>query len=108
MSRATIWLVIVSGTLVTYAMRLSFTVIFPAEKLPSAVRHALRFAPPAVLAAIAIPEILLPGSNSLPDPTHPQTIAGLVAAVVAWRTGSTWLTIAVGMILLLLLKAMGL
>lgn len=108
MERATIWLVIAGGTLVTYATRLSFTVIFPAEKLPGTVRRALRFAPPAVLAAIAIPEVLLPGSNRMLDPSHPQTIAGLVAAVVAWRTGSTWLTIAIGMLLLFLLEAIGL
>jgi branched-subunit amino acid transport protein len=108
METTTIWLVILGGMVVTYATRLSFTVILPADQLPRQVQQALRFAPPAVLAAIAIPSIILPGSAKAIQLTHPQTLAGLAAALIAWRTGSTWLTIAVGLVLLWLLQQAGL
>ena len=108
MGGETIWWVILGGMIVTYLTRLSFIVIIPADQLPSSLRRALRFAPPAVLAAIAVPEILMPADTTLPDLTSPQAIAGIIAALVAWRSGSTWLTIAAGMLALWLAQWLGL
>ncbi|MFP3853903.1 MAG: AzlD domain-containing protein, partial [Anaerolineales bacterium] len=62
----------------------------------------------AVLAAIAVPEILMAGDATLPDLTSPRAIAGILAALVAWRSGSTWLTIAAGMGALWLTQWLGL
>jgi branched-subunit amino acid transport protein len=107
MPAMTIWWIIIAGMIVTYAMRLSFIVLLPADQLPAPVRQGLRFAPPAVLAAIAIPEILMPGGASTLDVTSPEALAGLAAALVAWRSESTWLTIAAGMSLLWLLQLIG-
>ena len=107
MSARTIWWIILGGMIVTYATRLSFTVLLPAERLPAAWRRGLRFAPPAVLAAIAVPEVLLAGPGNSLAPTSPETLAGLLAMVVAWYSSNTWLTIAIGMITLWLLQSIG-
>ncbi len=108
MEASTIWWVIFGGMLVTYATRLSFTVLLPAEYLPVPLRRGLRFAPPAVLAAIAVPEIILAGPQNTLAPASPETLAGLLAGLIAWRTSNTWLTIAIGMLALWFLQSIGL
>ena len=108
MEASVIWWIIFGGMIVTYATRLSFTVLLPAERLPSSLRKGLRFAPPSVLAAIAVPEIILAGPHNALAPTSPETLAGLLAGLIAWRTSNTWLTIALGMVALWLLQSIGL
>lgn len=99
MSTPQIWIVILGGMVVTYATRLSFLILVPPEHMPLWLRRGLRFAAPAVLAAIIVPAVAVapPGYAGL---LHPRLIVGCVAAVVAWRTRNTWFTIAVGMGLL--------
>ena len=97
MSRAALWAIILGGMLVTYATRLSFVVLLPHERLPSLFRRSLTYVPPAVLAAIMLPEMTRPtGALDLSLGNY-RLIAGLLAALVAWRSKNTWLTILVGM-----------
>ncbi len=97
MSPLALWGVIAGGTLATYATRLSFIALLPHEKLPSALRRGLSFVPPAVLAAIILPELIRPGGTLNLSLDNTRLVAGAVAAVVAWRSRNTWLTIAAGM-----------
>jgi branched-subunit amino acid transport protein len=60
----------------------------------------LRFVPPAVLAALIAPEVLMPAGNLDPTLGNERLLAGTLAWLVAWRTRSTWLTIAAGMLAL--------
>ena len=62
----------------------------------------LRQIPPAALASIVAPALLRPEGHF--DLTSPELAAGLVAALVAWRTRSTALTLVVGMVLLFVLR----
>jgi branched-subunit amino acid transport protein len=101
------WAVIVGGMLVTYLTRLSFIVLFPAERLPARVRRGLRYAPPAVLAAIILPSLLLPAGSGRIALFQPRLVAGSIAGIVAWRTRNSWLTIAVGMGLLWIARSVG-
>lgn len=92
-----IWLTIIGAGLVTYAIRLSFIVMLGHMPVPDTVRRALRFVPPAVLSAIIFPEVFQPGGHFDFSPGNARLWAGLLAALVAWRTRNILLTIAVGM-----------
>ena len=100
MSRLELWIVILGGALATFAIRLSFIALVPPDRLPEAVRRGLRLVPPAVLSAIILPAVVAP--TGLLDLTlsNDRMWAALLATLVAWRTRSTWLTIAVGMLAL--------
>jgi branched-subunit amino acid transport protein len=100
MPETEIWLIIVLGGLATYLTRMSFIVLIPPDRLPEALRRALRFVPAAVLSALILPDLLLrEGALSINLANH-RLLAGIIAAVVAWRTRNTWLTIGAGMLAL--------
>lgn len=96
-----LWLVIVVLGLGTFALRLSGIQLHAwLDEFPPRVERVLAFVPPAILAAIVFPA-LFPVEGSLVGVfTDPRLLAGGVAAVVAWRTGSMLATIGVGMAVL--------
>lgn len=101
MSTPMIWVTMGMMGLVTYLLRLSFIVAWERLALPTMAREALRYVPPAVLAAIVMPELLKPGGGPLDlSLGNIRLIAGLVATIVAWRTHNALLTIATGMLIL--------
>ena len=100
-----LWVIIAGGMLVTYATRLSFIALVPYERMPEFFRRCLRYVPPSVLAALILPELLrTTGQFDLSLGNH-RLWAGALAALVAWRTRNSWLTIAIGMITLWLLSS---
>ena len=92
-----IWLTIIIAGLLTFLTRLSFIFLLGRWQLPVRLARALRFVPPAVLSAIIFPEVLINGGNLYLAADNLRMWAALVAALVAWRTRSVLLTIAVGM-----------
>jgi branched-subunit amino acid transport protein len=100
MTRPELWLVILGGALATFAVRLSFIALIPPDRLPESLRRGLRLVPPAVLSAIILPGLLSPAGRLALSLDNDRLWAGLLATLVAWRTRSTWLTIAVGMLAL--------
>jgi branched-subunit amino acid transport protein len=70
--------------------------------VPPSVQRLLRQIPPAALASIVVPSLLRPHDHV--DLASPELSAGAVAALVAWRTRNTALTLAVGMVLLVVLQ----
>lgn len=104
----TVWLTIFVMGLITYATRLSLIVLLDRVPLPRAAHRAIRFVPLAVLSAIIFPEVLSPNGQLLVSFSNSRLLAGLAAALVAWRSKSVLLTIAVGMIVLWGLQAAGL
>ena len=102
----TLWLTIIASGGVTYALRLSFIVLLGRVALPEVLRRGLRFVPPAVLAAIILPELVLRQGRLDLAPANPRLLAGLLAGVIAWRTRNVLLTIGVGMAGLWLLQAL--
>jgi branched-subunit amino acid transport protein len=106
MSEGMLWIIILGGMLITYAIRLSFITLIPLAWMPPVLLRSLRFVPPAVLAALISPEVFRPqGVLDLSLQNH-HMLAGLLAALVAWRSRNTWLTIATGMIALWLLRSL--
>jgi len=103
------WLpALLAAGLVTFATRLSFIALLGRREPPPVVVRALRFVPPAVLSAIILPEMLVRDGVLRPTLDNPRLLAGVVAAVVAWRSRNVLLTIAVGMGALWALQALGL
>jgi len=99
-----IWLVMAGAGLITYLTRLSFILLFERLEIPVVVRRALRFVPPAVLTAIIFPDLLV-YSGQLDLSFHNLRFwAGMLAAIIAWRTKNVVLTILVGMAALLTLQ----
>jgi branched-subunit amino acid transport protein len=103
MTEPQIWLIILGGMVTTYLTRLSFVALIPQERLPLRLRRALQYIPPAVLAAIVFPELAIRGGELAIAIENERLLAGLLAALVAWRLKNTWFTIASGMLALWLL-----
>ena len=99
-----IWLVLLFGGLITFAIRFSFIYLFGRFNVPDALRKALHYVPPAVLSAIIFPELFIrDGIVDLSFDNY-RLLAGLIAILVAWFTKSIFITILVGMLALLLLQ----
>jgi len=90
--------------LLTFATRLSFIALLGRVETPPLLARALRYVPPAVLSAIVFPELLLKEGKVDVTLHNLRLFAGLLAVLVAWRTKSVLLTIAVGMGTLWLLQ----
>jgi branched-subunit amino acid transport protein len=99
-----IWLVLLLGGLLTFGMRFIFIYLLGRFEVPEVMRRALRFVPPAVLTAIVLPELLIRSGRMDLSLTNFRLLAGVVAALVAWKTKNTLLTILGGMLALLLLE----
>jgi branched-subunit amino acid transport protein len=101
-----LWTIIIGGMLVTYATRLSFIMLIPHERVPDIIKRALRYVPPAVLATLILPDLLLSNGSLQIDLQNYRLLAGLLAACIAWRTRNTWLAIGIGMGVLWLLSSL--
>lgn len=100
-----LWQVMLVGGLLTYLTRLSFIALVGKVEFPAWLQRSLRYVPPAVLSAIIFPEILAHEGKLNLSLANDRLIAGLLAALVGWKTRNMLLTILVGMASLLLLQA---
>jgi len=99
-----IWLVMLLGGLITFGMRFSLIYLFGRFQVPETMRRALHYVPPAVLSAIVFPEIFLRDGHLFIALDNFRLLAGVVAALVAWFSKNTLLTIIAGMLALFLLQ----
>lgn len=97
------WLTIIGMGVITYAIRLSPVLLLERLELSPVVRQALKFVPVAVLSAIILPELIMPGGGVDVSLGNGRLLAGLLAIFVAWRTKNVLWTIVVGMVVLWLL-----
>lgn len=94
--------VVLGMTAVTFGVRYPVLALVSRVRLPATALHTLRYIPPSVLAAIILPALLAPSGTELElSLANPFLIAGLVAAILAWRTRSLMPTITIGMALFL-------
>jgi branched-subunit amino acid transport protein len=99
-----LWLTMLAAGLATYAIRLSFILLWSRLPAPARLRRALHFVPPAVLTAIILPDLLLRAGALSLGLDNFRLLAGLLAALVAWRTRNPLLTILAGMLVFYLLQ----
>lgn len=101
-----IWLLFGLMALGTYAMRLSFILLFGRVEFPESFRRGLPFVPPTVFAAIILPSILkMEGEFVVWG--NARFFAAMAAGLVAYKTKNVVLTIVVGMVVLYLLEWVG-
>jgi branched-subunit amino acid transport protein len=97
-------LLIAGMTLVTFGIRYPILALLGKLALPDAVFRALRYVPPAVLAAIILPEMIYPGDGMSIQWNNPFLLAGIFTCFVAWRSNNILVTIVCGMLMLWGLK----
>lgn len=96
-----VWLAIVSVAFGTWGFRVSFVALFGyLEGVPPRLDRTLRFIPPAVIAAIIGPDLLLVDGSLAASPSNERLLAGLFALAIAWYTENVFVTIAAGMVAL--------
>jgi branched chain amino acid efflux pump len=100
------WIVIVGAGAITFLLRASFIVFADPQKFPHAFRVALAFVPPAVLAAIVAPGLVMPRGTFDLTLDNPRWVAGLVAIAVAAFVRNALAAIAAGMAALWILQAL--
>ena len=96
----TLWIAIIGMGLITYSIRLVPIWLLERATISVGWRQALRFVPAAVLSAIILPEIMMPGGTLDLSLANARLLAGLAAILIAWRTKNILWTLAVGMALL--------
>ena len=105
MTGTALWLTLLGMGLITYGIRLSMILLLGRVRISEDWQSALRLVPPAVLSAIIFPELLRPAGSLDISLGNARLLAGIIAAVVAWRTKNALLTIGVGMAALWVLQA---
>ena len=107
MSTPALWLTILGAGAVTFALRLSFIALLGRTETPLFLGRALRFVPAAVLTAVVMPLLFYENGALEASLGNERLLAGLVAALIAWRTRSVLFTLGGGMATLWALQAMG-
>lgn len=105
MSTPALWMTILGAGAVTFALRLSFIALLGRIRIPPSLGRALRFVPAAVLTAMVIPLLFYEDGALEVSLGNERLLAGLVAALIAWRTRNVLLTLGGGMATLWILQA---
>lgn len=105
MAELSLWLLFGLIGLGTFALRFSFIYFFGRIEMPAWLRRALRYVPASVLAALVVPALTHPTGVFDVSLSNVRLLAGLGAAVVAWRTRNVLWTLVTGMALLWILGA---
>jgi branched-subunit amino acid transport protein len=93
---------------VTFGLRLSFIALLGRVEIPPFLSKALRFVPAAVLTAVVIPLLFYVDGALEVSLGNARLLAGLAAALIAWRTRNVIFTLGGGMVTLWVLQAIGL
>ncbi len=97
------WTAIVLAGIGTFTMRASFLALaHKLREVPPWAERILRQIPPAALAALVIPALVRPHGEF--DLTQWRLVAGLIAALVAWRTKNVALTLIIGIGVLMIFQ----
>lgn len=97
---------IIGMGLVTFGIRVALFLLPQRVELSPWLLQLLRYVPAAVLSAIIFPELfILPGGTLDISLGNERLMAGIAAAIVAWRTRNVLLTVACGMLVLWFLQA---
>ncbi|HZZ94819.1 MAG TPA: AzlD domain-containing protein [Usitatibacter sp.] len=91
------WIAIAAVSLVTFALRAAFIVLADPQRFPHGFRQALKFVPPAVLAAIVALGLGVADGRVDLSAHNERLGAGLVAIVATMFLRSTIGAVAIGM-----------
>ncbi len=99
MEQQVIFFIILGMGLVTYLPRLFPVWFLSSRDLPQVVIVWLKYIPPAVLAAMLLPSVVVSGDRLDLSPNNLFLLAALPTLVVAWKTRSLFASVLVGMVL---------
>lgn len=91
------WMIIAGMGVITFAIRASVIAAFGRAGVSPRIRRSLRLVPPAVFMALVTPALVRPEGSVDLSLSNLHLLAGSLAALVAWKTRSTLLTIITGM-----------
>ena len=95
-----VWAMILGTAAVTFLLRFSFLGTVKPHTLSPRFLEALRLVPPAVFAAIVVPQALIRNDAIDLAPDNPRLLATIAALGVAWFTRSVTWTLVGGMVAL--------
>ncbi len=95
--RTEILLIILGMALVTFATRFSCVALFQKNGMPAWLERWLKHIPSAVLTALIVPALLLPKGQIDVSLGNHYLLAGIVAAVVAYKSRNIVATLLLGM-----------
>ena len=93
-----IWLLMALMVVLTFGERYIMLELANRVSLPMWLLRSLRFVPAALLTAIAVPSLIIRGGLVDVSPLNERMLAGIVSALVAWRTRNVIYTIGAGML----------
>ncbi|TCK04184.1 AzlD domain-containing protein [Marinobacterium mangrovicola] len=105
MSDLALWSLFVAVGIGTFALRFSFIGLHGRLHIPPLLKRALAYVPASVLAALVVPAVTLTGPDKSFAFDNLQIPAAIIAALVAWKSRNTLLTLLAGMGSLWLLQA---
>ncbi len=91
------FLLILGMALVTFGVRYPVLVLVGKIPLPDQVFRALRYVPPAVLAAIILPSVLMPTGEMDVSFDNAYLVGGIAAVIIAYVGKNLLVTIVLGM-----------
>ena len=89
----------------TYLTRAPLFLVLARRRLPGWLERYFAALPIALLTALSLPLVLLPGGRPV-APWDPQVLAAILVAVLARRTGNLLLSVAAGVVLVATLRAL--
>jgi branched-subunit amino acid transport protein len=102
--RTDILVIILGMAVVTFLTRFAAQLAFRRAGIPAWLPRWLKHVPTGILTALIVPALVLPRGSLDLTWHNPYLLAGIVAAAVAWRSGSAPLTMGIGMATILLLR----
>ena len=104
----TVALVIAGMALINLLIRCPLFLMARRVRLPLVVERGLSYTPVAILTAFVLPAALhLDQAPNGAEALNPDLVAAIAAAVVSWFTHRLLLTVGVGMVLAIGLRALG-
>jgi branched-subunit amino acid transport protein len=94
-------IIIIGMAIVTLAARYPLLALLGRLPNPERIMRPLRYVPPAVLTAIIVPAMLFKDGRAEVSLANDYLVAGLISALIAWRSKNLLLTIVLGMVFLL-------
>jgi branched-subunit amino acid transport protein len=102
--RSEILVIIISMAIVTFATRFGCVALFRQTKMPAWLERWLKHIPTAILTALIIPALILPkGQVDITLHNH-YLLAGILAAIVAYKSRNIVSTIVLGMGTMIVLR----
>lgn len=97
MSDLELWITLLGMTVIAFALRYLPLAMLERFSLPPNLQQALRYVPAATLAGLVFPALLTSDGQWAVGLDNERLLAGIIAALIAWRFKNILLTLAVGM-----------